>query len=59
MVDWDFGMYLEKLCPLVNKREYIGWRLNGVAFETRLAKNTVPNRTYSSYVPGRDVSKSK
>ena len=56
MCDWDFGMYLSKLTPLMNKREYIAWRLTGTAFEARLAKNTTPNRTLSSYVPGRDVS---
>ena len=56
MCDWDYGMYLQKMAPLMNKNEYIHWRLKGIAYETRLASNTVPNRTFSSYVPGRDVS---
>ena len=56
MCDWDFGFNLEKVAPMLSKKEYIAWRLTGVAFETRLAKNTIPNRTYSSYVPGKDVS---
>jgi dynein assembly factor 3 len=54
MCDWDYGMYLQKMAPLMNKNEYIHWRLKGIAYETRLASNTVPNRTFSSYVPGRD-----
>ena len=58
MCDWDFGMNLEKCAPMISKKEYIAWRLTGVAFETRLAKNTIPNRTFSSYVPGKDVSNS-
>lgn len=27
--------------------------MRGLAFETRLAPNTIPNRTLSSYVPGK------
>jgi dynein assembly factor 3, axonemal len=54
--DWDFSMYMKKLAPMMNNREYIGWRMTGTAFETRLASNNVPNRTFGSYVPGRDVS---
>ena len=56
MIDWDFTFYVKKLCPHVNNREYMAWRQNGLAFETRLASNNVPNRTYGSFVPGNDVS---
>jgi len=51
--DWDYSMYLKELCPSLHAREYKDWRLNGNAFETRLAPNTVPNRTMSSYIPGK------
>lgn len=27
--------------------------MNGIAFETRLTSNTIPNRTLSSYIPGK------
>jgi len=37
----------------MNIRDYKDWRLTGLAFEMRLASNTVPNRTMGSYVPGQ------
>jgi dynein assembly factor 3 len=40
LVDWD----------------YRDWRLTGIAFETRLATGTVPNRTLGSYIEGKSVS---
>ena len=39
----------------MNIREYKDWRMNGVAFETRLTTNMTPNRTMSSYIPGKKV----
>mmetsp|Transcript_17179 Transcript_17179/g.16398 ORF Transcript_17179/g.16398 Transcript_17179/m.16398 type:complete len:132 (+) Transcript_17179:661-1056(+) len=27
--------------------------MNGIAFETRLSTNSVPNRTFSSFIPGK------
>ena len=56
IIDWDFSFYVKKLCPEINNREYMAWRMQGTAFETRLANNSVPNRTFSSYVPGTSVS---
>mmetsp|Transcript_5701 Transcript_5701/g.7669 ORF Transcript_5701/g.7669 Transcript_5701/m.7669 type:complete len:94 (+) Transcript_5701:576-857(+) len=53
MVDWDYSFYVKKVSPLINQKEYIAWRLNGLAFETRLASNNVPNRTLGSFVPGQ------
>lgn len=58
IIDWDYTMYVKKWAPLMNNREYMGWRQTGTAFETRLATNNTANRTFSSYVPGRDVSTS-
>lgn len=52
MVDWDYTFYVKKLCPHINNKEYLCWRQNGLAFETRLASNNVPNRTLGSFVPG-------
>ncbi|MFS8160493.1 MAG: DUF4471 domain-containing protein [Candidatus Roizmanbacteria bacterium] len=39
----------------MNQREYKDWRITGIAFETRLANNTIPNRTLSSFIPGKKV----
>ena len=50
--DWDYSFYVKKIAPDINNKEYIGWRLNGMAFDYRLASNKVPNRTFSSYIPG-------
>ena len=46
-------MGIVKMAAHVNQREYKDWRLYGVAFETRLASNTNPNRTMSSFIPGK------
>ena len=56
MIDWDYSFYVKKLAPHINLNEYRGWRQNGLAYETRLASNNVPNRTMSSFVPGQAVS---
>ena len=56
MVDWDYSFYVKKVAPHTNQKEYQAWRMNGLAFETRLASNNVPNRTFSSFVPGQAVS---
>ena len=39
MVDWDYSFYVKKVAPHINQKEYQAWRLNGLAFETRLASN--------------------
>lgn len=33
--------------------------MTGIAYETRLANNTEPNRTLSSFIPGKKVNKIK
>jgi hypothetical protein len=42
--------------PHCNITEYKDWRLTGIAYETRLVANTIPNRTLGSYIPGKKVS---
>lgn len=56
IADWDYSFYVKKVAPHINVREYLAWRLQGTAYETRLASQNMPNRTYSSYVPGTSVS---
>lgn len=40
----------------MNLNEYRDWRMTGVAYELRLTTNTIPNRTMSSFIPGKKVS---
>lgn len=54
-MDWDYQFSLAVIAPHVNMREYKDWRMTGVAFETRLSNNTVPNRTLGSFVEGKKV----
>lgn len=52
-VDWDYTFYLIKFAKTVHKYEYYQWRLQGNAFDIRLAAQKTPNRTFSSYVEGK------
>lgn len=52
MFDWDYNMYVKEVAPYIHVREYKQWRETGLAFEWRLTENKVPNRTFSSYIPG-------
>lgn len=27
IIDWDFSFYVKKLCPEINNREYMAWRM--------------------------------
>ena len=54
LVDWDYNMGMKDYAPYVNQLEYRKWRLTGVAFETRLATGSIPNRTLGSFVPGKN-----
>lgn len=49
-------MEIRHYAKFMNQREYKDWRLNGIAFETRLAVGTIPNRTLGSFVEGKSVS---
>ena len=54
LVDWDYNMSMKDYAPYVNQLEYRKWRLSGVAYETRLATGSIPNRTLGSFVPGKN-----
>ena len=56
MVDWDYNFGIKEFSKSISLPEYRIWRLNGIGFETRLATGSVPNRTLSSFVPGKTVS---
>lgn len=46
-------MGLKPYCPIVHFIHYRDWRTTGVAFETRFSSYITPNRTMSSYLPGK------
>lgn len=54
--DWDYQFDVKELVPLMHVQDYKDWRLQGLAYELRLAQNTIPNRTMGSYIPGKSVS---
>ena len=56
MVDWDYSFGIKEFSKSISLPEYRIWRLNGNAFETRLATGSVSNRTLGSFVPGKTVS---
>ena len=49
-------MEIRHFAKFMQQREYKDWRNNGIAFETRLASGSVPNRTLGSFVEGKSVS---
>lgn len=53
LTDWDYNFGMKDFAKHVNQNEYRQFRLTGVAFETRLATGTIPNRTLGSFVEGR------
>jgi dynein assembly factor 3, axonemal len=52
-VDWDYQYGIRLMAPHCHQQEYRDWRLNGIGFETRLTVNNIPNRTLSSFIPGK------
>lgn len=54
MIDWDYNMGILNVCPILHYIHYKEWRLTGVAFESRFSSYIVPNRTMSSYIPGKN-----
>ncbi|CDW85452.1 arf-like ras superfamily gtpase [Stylonychia lemnae] len=52
-VDWDYQFYIKDKIPHCNITEYKDWRMNGIAYETRLVQNSIPNRTLGAYIPGK------
>lgn len=55
LVDWDYHWGYKEIAPQVNYRHYREWRRSGIAYEYRFATYTAPNRTLSSYIPGKKV----
>jgi dynein assembly factor 3 len=54
--DWDYHMNMKNFAPIVRLRHYNDFRRSGVSFEMRINKYNIPNRTLSSYIPGREVN---
>jgi dynein assembly factor 3 len=54
LVDWDyqFGGLKDRI-PFLNRRDYKDWRVTGLAFELRLAANSISNKTMGSYAEGK------
>lgn len=50
LTDWDYNFGIKDIGKHINQLEYRQFRLTGVAFETRLANGTIPNRTFGSFV---------
>jgi dynein assembly factor 3 len=59
MYDWDYNMYIKPLAQYIHPKEYKQWRSSGLAFEFRLVENKIPNRTFSSYIPGYNVNRAR
>jgi len=57
--DWDFNFGIKDFAPHVNQLEYREFRMSGIAFETRLATGSIPNRTLASTVEGRNRTKDR
>ena len=49
LLDWNFQFCLKKVIPHIHWEEYKSFGLTGVAFETRLANNRIPNRSLASF----------
>jgi dynein assembly factor 3 len=55
LADWDYCMKTRDFAPIIKNRHYLEFRETGVAFMMRINKYITPNRTLSSYIPGREV----
>lgn len=53
LIDWDYQMVTKTFSPWMGYNVYKNFRLTGISFENRLNKYTFPNKTLSSYIPGR------
>lgn len=53
LIDWDYNMMIQEYAPVVHFYHYREWRQTGLAFENRYSTYVHPNRTLSSYIPGR------
>merc|ERR1711976_383384 len=53
MSDYDYHMTIKNVSPIIHSRHYKNWRNSGVAFDSRFNSYICPNRTMSSYLPGK------
>eukprot|EP01016_Furgasonia_blochmanni_P011326 TRINITY_DN1508_c0_g1_i2.p1 TRINITY_DN1508_c0_g1~~TRINITY_DN1508_c0_g1_i2.p1 ORF type:complete len:344 (+),score=61.17 TRINITY_DN1508_c0_g1_i2:139-1170(+) len=53
LIDWDYQMQLKDEASIIHWTHYKEFRLSGVAFEMRFSTYIIPNRTLSSFVPGK------
>ncbi|KAL4428975.1 hypothetical protein ABPG74_011171 [Tetrahymena malaccensis] len=53
LIDWDYQMGLKDFASIIHFYHYREWRQTGIAFEQRFSSYIVPNRTMSSYIPGK------
>ncbi|KAI8811024.1 hypothetical protein BJ742DRAFT_851659 [Cladochytrium replicatum] len=56
-IDWDFHMKLTDKAPILHKREFLHWRLNGIAYDVRDGSSCViPNKSMATVdkLPSRE-----
>jgi len=57
LMDWDYQSYIKQVAGIIHWLHYKEFCHTGVAFETRLASYSRPNRSLASYTEGRDQKK--
>lgn len=55
LIDWDYQMKTTKFVDFMGYSCYKRFRLNGISFFNTITKYNKPNKTLSSYIPGRSV----
>lgn len=55
MVDWDYQMKMKKFLDYMGYVIYKRFRIDGISFIRQNVKYNKPNKTLSSYIPGRSV----
>ena len=57
LIDWDYQMKTRKFMDFLGYQCYKRFRLSGVVLQKHLSDYIKPNKTLSSYIPGRSVRK--
>lgn len=57
VMDWDYTSHVKEVAGIINWFHYKEFCFSGVAFETRLASYSSPNRTLASYTEAMDRSR--
>jgi len=57
LIDWDYQMKTRKFLDFMGFKCYQRFRNSGICFSRYNIKYNKPNKTLSSYIPGRSVSK--